>query len=157
MKLLNDNVRIFTLHISIVAMGFIDSRIYCIADKIASSTQNGETCTIIKDPSISRIITTRRINPAFYLVNIVTTRFRRNPWDDLVRKKARSTCWKGVFTGEESSRRSYESFNGSWRPWGNLRAGSIRIEALVRCIRYGEVLIECCRNSANAYAWFSAK
>jgi len=27
MKLLNDNVRIFTLHISIVAMGFIDSRI----------------------------------------------------------------------------------------------------------------------------------
>lgn len=50
--------------------------------------------------------TMRRINStAFCVVNVVVAQFRRNPWDDLARKKARSTCWKSL-SREESVRDS---------------------------------------------------
>lgn len=83
----------------------------------------------------------------------------RNPRDDLARKKARSTCWRGrpYRRGILSEIPDYESFDGSWWPWRNLRVRSIGFGTLARRIRYGGVLIGCCRNSVNAYAWSSAK
>lgn len=140
-------------------MSFVDSRVSCIADEIVSWTQNAATCDY-QGTSIIQSCCNDMANQSatFYLVNIVTARFRRNPRDDLARKKARNTCWNGVFTREESSQiPDYESFDQSWRPWRNLRARSIRVGALVRRIRYGGVLIGCCRNSVNAYVWSSAK
>jgi len=81
-------------------MSLVDSRVSCIVNKIVSLTQNATTCDYRTSIIQSRYNAANQ-SVTFYLINIITARFRRNPRDDLARKKARNTCWKSVFKASE--------------------------------------------------------